>query len=716
MANKKNRAPIPQPAPKTGPVAVKEESAASSGSTGFNLVEWIKTNPYAPGILLFLVALIIGFIVYKDYGICWDEPLQRGPGILSYEYMFNGNEDLFHRTTDNHGAGFEVMLIMIERWFNITDERAVYEMRHLVTHLVFLAGVFAGYVLAYRLFKNRFIATLGFLMLVLAPRLYAHSFFNSKDLPFLSMFLITLAVCQAAFSQNKRWLFVVLGLVCGYATSIRIMGIMLAAFIVVFLLIDTAVAYAQKEEKPNKHLMNLLFFAFGCCFTIYIAWPYLWKDPVHNFVESFAKLSHFNFFSGIMLLGGKYVSSMNLPWTYFPTWFLISNPILWLVLGFAGFIWAGIAFLGKPLQFLKNNAERNYLLYILSFAGPIAAVLLLHSVIYDDWRHLYFVYPSFVMLALYCANKIYGSKYRKVIIGACALQVLLICVFMVSAHPFQQVYFNEFVSHGDESLRKNYELDYWGCAYKQALCHLVKENTSGPIKVFSSMQQPVENNTLMLEEQDRGRIRFVQREQADYIITNFRNHPYDYPIANIDYSIKVQNSSILTIYKEEADSVKRRQLLLQEISSLDKAVATQPNDHFLRSTLGDAYFWNDEYDSATAQYLQAMALQPNCLAIIDFAGDYFMKRKYDDAVMFCKKAIELTPRDLNAHINIGLCYMRLSKFDSAVIYLKKATDIDAESIGAYTNLAYTFRAMGQADSAKKYERMAQKFAPEFKLN
>lgn len=715
MANKKNKGNISKPPPKPAAPAAKE-AAAEKAAPGFNPVEWFKTNPYAPGIVMFLLAFIVGLVVYKDYGICWDEPMQRGPGLLSYEYAFNGNEDLFNKATDNHGAGFEMLLVIIEKWFNITDSKAIYEMRHIVTHVLFLLGALAGYVLALRLFKDKMIASLGFVMLVLAPRLYAHSYFNSKDIPFLAMFTITLAICQAAFAQNKKWLFAILGLACGYATSIRIMGIMLACFIGLFLVIDTITAYSKKEDKPHTNILNLLFFFIGFTFTVYIAWPYLWKDPVHNFVESFSKLSHFNLWTGIMLLGGKYVSSMNLPWTYFPTWFLISNPILWLLLGFAGLVWAGIAFLSKPLHFFRNTMERNILLYLMCFTGPIAAILILHSIIYDDWRHLYFVYPSFVMLALYVVYRINQSKYRMIVMGGAALQAAILCFFMVSAHPFQQVYFNELVSHDKESLRKNYEMEYWGCAYKQGLEHLVKANPNAPVKVYSNMAQLVFNNTLMLPEQERNHVQFVDREKADYVITNFRNHSYDYPLAKVDYSINVQNSTILCIYRQETDTAKSKQAMQDEIAVLNRSLAAHPDDLYLHAEAGDAWLFYGQYDSAYTHHMRALQIRPNSLAIIDLAGEYFMKGKYPEAIEFCKKAIDLTPNDINAYINAGLCYMRLRKFDSAVTYLHHATVIDPESGGAYQNLAYTFRAMGVMDSAKKYEAMAKKITPEFKLN
>jgi len=713
MANKKNKASTPPPAPKPAPAA----EIIAPAKSGFNIIDWAKNNDLAPGIVLSVLFFLIGLIVYKDYGICWDEPLQRGPGVLSWEYIFDNNEDLFNKSTDNHGAGFELLLVMFEKWFSITDSKAIYEMRHIVTHIVFILGSLAGYVLALRLFKNRLVATLGFLMLMLAPRMYAHSFYNSKDIPFMSVFMITLMLFRAAFALNKKWLFALLGLACGYATSIRIMGIMLACFIVLFLIVDIIGAYARKEEKANVHIINFALFCVGFCFTVYMAWPYLWKDPVTNFVDSFAKMSHFNLWTGIMLLGGKYVSSMALPWTYFPTWFLISNPIVWLIFGFAGFIWAGIAFLGRPLHYLRNTPERNTLLHLMSFVSPIAAVLILHSIIYDDWRHLYFVYPSFVMLALWFANKMMNmGNIRFVMLGAAGLQVCLLGAFMVSAHPFQQVYFNETVAHTPESLRRNYELEYWGCSYKQGLDYLVKTVPAGPIRINSALPQLIFNNVLILNEQDRNRIQFVEDPaKAEFIITNYRNHSYDYPFANSVYSIKVQNSTILNVFRQETDSVKSKEALMTVITRLNTSLAAAPSDVYTHAELGDAWFMYGNYDSAFAHHFYVLQTQPGTLAIIDRAGEYFVKGKYPEAVQFCKRAMEINPRDINAYVNIGLCYMRLNKLDSAINYLRQGTVVDPQSSGAYQNLAYTFLALRQVDSAKKYEAEARKLTPEFRL-
>jgi hypothetical protein len=509
------------------------------------------SSQYFPGIALYVFCLIIGLMTYKDYGMGWDEPFQRGPGVLSYNYIFYGSQELFTKPSDNHGAGFELLLVFIEKGLKITDTKAIYEMRHLVTHVFFLLSVLCGYVLVLRLFKNKYLALLAFVMLAFSPRIYAHSFFNSKDLPFLAMFIVTLMLCQMAFEKNKAWLFLLMGIAAGYATSIRIMGSMLFCFIIGFMLIDLFIQMKNKEQV-KKIVINILAFSASFLFLLYISWPYIWKSPVHTFAESFGKMSHFGW-KGALLFDGKILSSDNpLPWTYFPTWFLISNPPLWLLAGFGGMGLVLYNLSKKPLIFFQNTRERNFLLYVGCFIVPIFAVIILHSVVYDDWRHLYFVYPSFVLMGIYGIDRLlqYDRKMiTQAVYGVCILQVAAIGLFMVKSHPFSQVYFNALVSHDDESLRKNYDLEYWGCSFKQALDHITENDTAKVIKVCCIHKTPLDNNIMMMPKEQRDRIVFVeQAPMADYFITNFRLHPDDFPSTNIEYEIQVLNSTILRVY------------------------------------------------------------------------------------------------------------------------------------------------------------------------
>jgi hypothetical protein len=511
-----------------------------------------KFSPYLPGILLFVAALIIGLCTYKDYGIGWDEPIQLNSGTIAYNYVFHGDQQLFSYKDNIYGTGLEIPLVIMQKWLNLTDSRDIYLMRHLVTHVIFLLSVLAGYILVYRLFRNEFLASFAFIMLALAPRIYAHSFFNSKDVPFLSMFLFTFMLFQLAFEKDRKILFLLLGMSCGYATSIRVMGIMLAFFTLFFLFIDLWGNLKNAENKRRIYLNSVLF-TIGFCFTLYINWPYLWKSPLQNFIASFSGLAHFNYDAEV-LFGGTNVKTTNLPWTYFPTWFIITNPVLWLIFGCVGLVRLLLDVLKKPSQYLKNTPDRNFLLFLLCFWAPIIAVIGLNSVIYDDWRHLYFVYPPFVFIAIYMVHRIMQmlpSKFSMVVPAICAVQAAVIGLFMVKNFPFSQVYFNELVSHEKEYLRENYELEYWGCGFKQALDHLVTTDTAQTIHIACNYNAPLSNNIMMLPAAERKRIEIIpipQISKADYFVTNFRGHPEDYPSKNIGYSVSVLNSTILCVY------------------------------------------------------------------------------------------------------------------------------------------------------------------------
>ncbi len=511
-----------------------------------------KLAPYLPGIIAFALLLVVGIATYKDYGMGWDEPAQRGPGLLSFNYIYHGSQELFLTPSDNHGAGYELLLIFIEKGMRLKDPKVIYEMRHIVSNVFFLVSVFFGYILILRLFKDKWLALLAFLMIALNPRLYGHSFVNSKDMPFLCMIIVTLALCQMAFEKKNKWLFLALGVACGYATSIRIMGVMFAVFIIGFLVIDM-LADMKKKEKPAKQLVNMGLFSVAFMFLLYIAWPYIWKAPIQKFGESFTKMSHFDW-HGSVLFDGKIIKATEIPVEYFPTWFLISNPPLWLLLGFAGLVFIVVQFFRKPLPYFQNTPERNYILFVASFIAPIVAVIGLHSVIYDDWRHLYFVYPSFVFMAIVVIHRFWKDKLRMVLQAVCGVQLAAIVFFMARSHPFPHVYFNSFVSHEEEYLRRHYDFEYWACGYKQGLDYIVANDTSHAMKICCEYKTPLDNNILMLPPDQRNRFVWVtSAQEADYYITNFRLHPTDYPddahpSPNIEYEIQVLNSTLMRVY------------------------------------------------------------------------------------------------------------------------------------------------------------------------
>ncbi len=506
----------------------------------------IFSHPYFSGFLLFFIFLLVGINVYQDYGVAWDEPLQRGPGLLSYNYIFKGNNELLTSPNDNHGTGFELLLIIIEKAMRLTDTRDIYLMRHLVTHIFFLLSALSFYFLVYRLFKNKWLASLGFLLVVIAPRIYAHSFFNSKDLPFLSMIIFSMALGNLAMQKNKPIWYFILGLACGYATSIRIMGVMVTLIFTLFLVFDFIITVYNKESK-RAGIFGLGLFLGAALLMLLAGWPILWSSPVHNFIEGFKMMSHYTW-GGSCLFIGKVLPSEHLPWYYIPVWFLISNPETFLLLGAFGVLVVLIDIIKKPIKFIIHTQNRIFLVALVLFIVPVLTIIGLHSVVYDDWRHLYFIYPPFLLLGLYGLNKVWLNKYSIILKVALLVQLVFTGITMISAHPFQQVYFNRVVSHEKDYLVKNYDFDYWGCGYKQALEYLYEHDAKLVINIAWTMN-PLVNNLMILQKQDRKRFDMVEHN-ADYIITSYRGVNFGYfDTLNLVYSIKVMNSPVMGVYK-----------------------------------------------------------------------------------------------------------------------------------------------------------------------
>ena len=234
-------------------------------------------------IIALAVFAAVGFAVFDDYGVAGDEWLQRNIGYASFNYILGYEDELsgyrYLAIERFYGVAFEVPLIAIERALGLEDSRDIYLSRHLTAHLIFLAGGFFAWLLAYRLFGSRLIALLAMLLFLLHPRLYAHSFFNSKDLPFLSAFTLALYLTHRAFRRESVWAFALCGAGVGLLANIRIMGVALIPAVLGMLALDAF--YSMKRGGVVKHILaNASAFLTAFAAVFYAAWPLLWREPL----------------------------------------------------------------------------------------------------------------------------------------------------------------------------------------------------------------------------------------------------------------------------------------------------------------------------------------------------------------------------------------------------------------------------------------------------
>ena len=337
---------------------------------------------------------IAGVAILDEYGVTWDEFEQRWTAIVAADYALGISEEPRHSHDRYYGVVIEMPLLLVERAFGLHDSRDIYLTRHLLTHLFFIAGGFVFAMLAYRMIGGRWIAILAMLMFMLHPRLYAHSFFNTKDVPFAVLLVIALYLAHRAFRKDTIGAFLLCGIATGLAINLRVFGLMLLPMILAMRALD--LWQADREER-KRILATAGVFAAAALGTAYIIHPYYWENPL-RFIEGVRALSQHPTLIQNLFMGQTYWSDA-VPWNYIPVWFAITAPPVALLLGAIGaaaVCWQGIS---RPLAVLRDRETRFGVLLLGCVVLPVAVVVALQSNIYGGWRHMYFLWAPFCLLA-----------------------------------------------------------------------------------------------------------------------------------------------------------------------------------------------------------------------------------------------------------------------------------------------------------------------------
>ena len=472
--------------------------------------------PFRPPFPLLLAAVClvfaaVGLAVLDDYGIAIDEPLQRRIAEQNAAYIMGDADALPTNHNRFYGIAFELPLLLVERLLGLQDSRDIYLSRHLITHLFFIAGGFFCGLLAWRMFHNRWLALLAMLLFLLHPRLYAHSFFNSKDIPFAVMFVIALYLTHRAFRRDTPGAYVLLGIVVGLAANMRPFALLLPAAVLAMRGLDWRYAAGAARRRI---LLTAGVFAAAALLALYAGQPYYWENPL-RFFEGLQTLSrHPNW--EISLFQGRIVPADAAPADFIPVWFGITAPPAALLLGLAGMaaaLWRGFR---APGRVWRQGELRFLLLLLACFTLPVAVAIILRSHIYDDWRHLYFLWAPFCLLAAAGwrgrPRPGGGLAWARPVawcgLAAAGLGGALYAI--VSLHPHQQVYFNLLANRAAPGeLARQYDLDYWQASRLQGLEHLLESYPDTTLYVMDWLW-PRRNlagvSRMLLPAAERGRI------------------------------------------------------------------------------------------------------------------------------------------------------------------------------------------------------------------
>ena len=502
---------------------------------------------HSAALILCAAALLVGFAVVGDYGVMIDAKQNQWIAQMNLRYLA-GDDDAFKALPDSgaryYGAAFELPLQFVERIFALDDSRSLYLCRHLLTHLFFIAGGFAIYLLAWRLFRSRALALFALLFFLLHPRIYAHSFFNPKDPPFASLFAICLLLSHRAFEKGTPGAFALCGLATGMLANLRVLG---AALVVVFLAACAGdLARAREGTDRRRVAVTAGVFALVAALSYYVSMPSLWGNPAERIGEMLGTLSaRPNPYPQAFL--GETVLRTDLPAHYLPVWFVITTPPLVLLLGMTGI--AALVRRGArdPGALAHHTPLRFLALIVASMAVPVLAVVALRSTLYDDWRHMYFLWGPFALLATFGLHALIRAserlprgrlrqRFRVAVYCLTALGLGLVAAQMAILHPYESYYFNALVDRrGPEELRKRFHLYDYG-SVKGGHGYILEEFPDAVLKIgqppsWLGVDAPRHLETL--PRRWRSRVQADRDADAEFYVVRQDNR-MDFPVGAAD--------------------------------------------------------------------------------------------------------------------------------------------------------------------------------------
>ncbi|MBT9392117.1 hypothetical protein KLP40_02985 [Hymenobacter sp. NST-14] len=522
--------------------------------------------------LFFGLLLLLGALLVDDYGVSWDETNNHLNGLVNLKYLaqllpvgdalrqhptFATTPDIRDFPDAHHGPLFEMATVVISYVLTDHDSRSYFLVRHSLVFGVFVGGVWALYQLGRRWLADWRWGLLTAALLVASPRFFAEAFYNGKDIVYLGCFTLAMHTLLRLLARPTWGRAITHGLAVAVAVDIRVQGLQLLLFTALGL--GLAAGFGVQEPGAARPPYGRL--GLGATVTalagVVAGWPYLWA---HSLPELLAVSSHAvrypwpftNFYLG------RFLTVQQLPWHYVPVWMLVTIPVPYLLAAVGGGLSAvGTGFRRGGRAALTAPAGRVAVLLAAWLLAPVLVVIGTHAVVYEGWRHLYFIYPALLLWATYGVRALLrqsrqlqgrGRLVARLALGLALLETGHTVVRQVQLHPHGNVYFSFLPGRIAEQL---FERDYWGLSFRQGLEWITAHDTAATLTVNTFWHYPLYNNSLIIKPADRRRLQYVHTPAARYYLTHYRWHPQSYrdSLGTEVYTIRKDGLTVLSVFK-----------------------------------------------------------------------------------------------------------------------------------------------------------------------
>ncbi len=509
----------------------------------------------------FLIALfvLIAIVVFKDFGITWDEQqsLDLGQFVINwYTSFFTDRRALELADFPNYGG-----LASIVSWISY---KLLPGPLHYRTHVAYLIFAVAGLVFVGRLGRlcsGKWGGIFSILLLASYPLFFGSAFMNPRDVPFAATFIASLYyLCRLLMtptrdsvkSKQRRRAILAFGVSCGLAVAIRSAALIFIPaflFVTVIQLLPQNFANSklgtlkQKIATFSRDSMRIIAETGIIVLLVYLTLFPFWPSAQVNPLLPIQVFLNGNVFGDIpTYFNGSVISTYDLPLSYYASWFLSSCSDFLLSLLIISSL--AILFLSirdrKSLKTFKVLIEIPTLVAIGVFCLFVFGIVLKRPRAYDGFRHFIFLIPVICVISssLFVAT-LRSLKNKTLVVGATMLagfSFLYTVKEMVLLHPYQYIYSNSYVEGGIKNRLKNNERDYWGLALHESIHWLGKKvaesKSLGSIRVYGSefeypgnIVKPLAIYIDMLAPNIRSRIEYVSEpNDADLAIELLRGH------------------------------------------------------------------------------------------------------------------------------------------------------------------------------------------------
>jgi len=545
---------------------------------------------------------------------------------------------------------------------------------------------------------------LALLFMFLSPRFLGHSLMNPKDIPFAAGYVIALYYMALLFKNMPKphWK-IALGVALGMALAIatRAGGLILIGILGLFAALDFLIKNGvgglfREGKKVGLYAAYVLGIpAAGFALAI-LFWPYALQSPIKHVMEALGEFSSLGVKIRV-LFGGENVMSDKTAWNYPIQWIWRTIPLFSLV-GFVGSIFLLPKILGR-------YHVLPVLLALFAAVFPVFYVIYKDSILHDGWRHLIFVYPTMVVMAvlfwlaledIFSKNKI--ATYA--LYGAVGLTAIEPAVFIARNHHFPYVYFNP-ASGGIGSAFGNFETDYWGLSVRQAVDWLgsqgiIRPGMTDTVTIATTFSYTTH---AYVGKKYGGKVKVLYTR-----FTNRYDRPFDYGIFPSRYIKGPHLRAGTWPNSRSVHAVTANGVPLLSIEKGGGAVFE-----------AEKAFKAQDWKTASSAFLQETRDHPNNeIAWLKLAMCYANLQEFPGARNVADQLLKITPDNANALFYRGIAALNLGDANSAGADFQKVIAIEEDFSTAYYYLAVIQSQKNDAAGALKNLQKAIELAPRFK--